>query len=460
MFKKVLIANRGEIAIRVIRALREMGIESVAVYSTADEKAQYVREADEAVCIGGSQSSSSYLNMKNIISAALLTGAQAIHPGYGFLSESPEFAQACEKCNLAFIGPLSNTILLMGNKVNAREVMRKNKIPIIPGSNGAVQNAADALVVAQRVGFPIMLKAVSGGGGKGIRQVNRPEELTSTFMEAKKEAELSFGDGRIYLEKSITPAKHIEVQIICDQFRHVVVFPERDCSMQRAHQKIIEETPCSQITLKERKYLQKIAFKAVKAIKYQNAGTLEFLMDSEHRFYFMEMNTRIQVEHAITEEVAQVDLVKEQIRIAAGQKLSIKQDDVEVHGNAVEARINAEDPLKNFQPQSGKIKKMSLPGGLGIRIESGTNSGDEISPYYDSMIVKIISHATDRLTAIKRLLYALSEFNIDGLTTNCNFLMKLLQDQSFISGEYLNTYIDQKFLQQYINATKEENKND
>ncbi|MDF7669180.1 acetyl-CoA carboxylase biotin carboxylase subunit [Lactobacillus sp. ESL0703] len=458
MFEKVLIANRGEIAIRVIRALREMGIKSVAVYSTADKDAQHVKEADEAVCIGAPQPADSYLKMENIVSAAILTGATAIHPGYGFLSESPEFAQLCEKCHLTFIGPKSETIALMGNKANAREAMRQHQVPVIPGSQGFVKDSDAALAVAKEVGFPVMLKAVAGGGGKGIRQVNKPEDLPNAFAQAQEEARLSFGDGRMYVEKIISPAKHIEVQIIGDQNGHVVALPERDCSMQRNHQKVIEETPCSQINDNERAYLQEIAIKAVKAIKYENVGTIEFLMDPDHHFYFMEMNTRIQVEHSITEEVAHVDLVKEQIKIAAGMDLIITQDQVKVHGAAIEARINAENPAKNFQPQAGTIKQMSLPGGLGIRIESGVNSGDTVSPFYDSMIIKIIAHATDRPLAIRRLIDALNEFQVTGLTTNRSFLVKLLQDKVFNDGNYLITYLDQTFLSQYIEEAQKEDK--
>ncbi|WEV37153.1 acetyl-CoA carboxylase biotin carboxylase subunit [Lactobacillus sp. ESL0677] len=458
MFKKVLIANRGEIAIRVIRALREMGIKSVAVYSTADKNAQHVKEADEAVCIGGPQPADSYLKMENIVSAAILTGATAIHPGYGFLSESPEFAQLCEKCHLTFIGPKSETISLMGNKANAREAMRQNNVPVIPGSQGFVKDSKAALEVARSVGFPVMLKAVAGGGGKGIRQVIKPEDLPNAFAEAQEEARLSFGDGRMYVEKIISPAKHIEVQIIGDKNGNAVALPERDCSMQRNHQKVIEETPCAQITATERRYLQQIALKAVKAIKYENVGTIEFLMDPEHHFYFMEMNTRIQVEHSITEEVAHIDLVKAQIKIAAGQDLQIKQEQIKVHGAAIEARINAEDPVTNFRPQAGTIKQMALPGGLGIRIESGVNSGDIVSPFYDSMIIKIIAHAETRSLAIRRLIDALNEFQVTGLTTNRSFLVKLLEDPVFNDGNYLITYLDQTFLPQYIKEARKEDK--
>lgn len=456
MFKKVLIANRGEIAIRVIRALREMEIKSVAVYSTGDKNAQYVKEADEAICVGGSQPAKSYLNMENIISAALLTGAEAIHPGYGFLSESADFAEACEKCHLVFIGPKSATVSLMGNKANARNAMQEYDIPVIPGSHGYAQSVEAALAVAREVGFPVLLKAVAGGGGKGIRQVTTEVEMKSAFIQAQAEAKLSFGDGRMYVEKIISPAKHIEVQIMADKSGHVLALPERDCSMQHNHQKVIEETPCSQITASERKYLQGIAVKAAQAIKYDNIGTIEFLMDPEHHFYFMEMNTRIQVEHSITEEVSELDLVKAQIRIAAGEDLVIKQNQVVVHGAAIEARINAEDPKKNFQPQAGKIKQMLLPGGLGSRIESGINIGDSVSPFYDSMIIKIIAHAENRQLAVRRLSDALEEFALTGLTTNREFLLRLLNDQSFRQGDYLITYLDQEFLPRYLAGSTEE----
>ncbi|UQS84223.1 acetyl-CoA carboxylase biotin carboxylase subunit [Bombilactobacillus thymidiniphilus] len=449
MFDKVLIANRGEIAIRVMRALRELGISSVAVYSTADKDAQHVREADEAVCIGSAQPAASYLNMQNIVSAALLTGAQAIHPGYGFLSESEEFAQLCEECHLTFIGPKSQTISLMGNKANARMTMQQNHVPVIPGSEGFVQNSQEALQIAQEVGFPVMIKAAAGGGGKGIRKVTCAEDLADAFLQAQEEAQLSFGDNRMYLEKVISPAKHIEVQVLADQNGHAVALPERDCSLQRRQQKVIEETPCSVIQDDERQNLQEVALRAVKAINYENVGTIEFLMDPQHNFYFMEMNTRIQVEHSITEEVSQVDLIKEQINIAAGQNLSLTQADVRIHGTAIEARINAEDPLHGFRPQAGHIQQMTLPGGLGIRLESGVTSGDNVSPFYDSMIIKIIAHATNRKLVLRRIIDALNEFEIQGLTTNREFLVALLKQPIVQQGEYLTNYIDKEFLPLY-----------
>ncbi|UQS82050.1 acetyl-CoA carboxylase biotin carboxylase subunit [Bombilactobacillus folatiphilus] len=455
MLNKVLIANRGEIAVRIIRALRELNIASVAVYSTADKDAQHVKEADEAICIGSAQPASSYLNMQNIVSAALLTGAQAIHPGYGFLSESDEFAQLCTECHLIFIGPSAQTIALMGNKANARITMQQNDVPVIPGSDGFVKDADEALVVAKKVGFPVMLKAAAGGGGKGIRKVYEPKDLKASFIQAQEEAQLSFGDSHMYLEKIISPAKHIEVQIMADQAGHVVALPERDCSLQRRQQKVLEETPCVAINEQERQHLQQLAIRAVQAIHYENVGTIEFLMDPDHHFYFMEMNTRIQVEHSITEEVAQVDLVQEQLKIASGLDLSMQQSDVQIHGHAIEARINAEDPKKNFQPQAGQVQQMAWPGGLGIRIESGIISGDTVSPFYDSMIIKIIASGPNRDLVLRRMLNALREFKITGITTNREFLMTLLQQKQVQQGGYLTTYIDREFLPAYLATDKE-----
>ncbi|MBA1393236.1 ATP-grasp domain-containing protein, partial [Lactobacillus sp. XV13L] len=381
MFTKVLVANRGEIALRIIRALREMQIKSVAVYSTADRNARFVQAADDAVCIGGPLPSDSYLNMENIISAAVLTGAQAIHPGYGFLAENAEFAQLCTDCQLKFIGPDPKILSLMGNKANARTTMQAHHVPVIPGSTGFVENYNQANKIAQQVGFPVMLKAVAGGGGKGIRKVQCLEDLPNAFTSAQKEAQLSFGDQRMYLEKVISPAKHIEIQVIGDQFQNVVAFPERDCSLQRKQQKVIEESPCALIDSKQRQKIQQIVIKALQEIGYQNAGTVEFLLDDKQNFYFMEMNTRIQVEHPITEEVTGIDLIKAQIKVAAGERLDFNQEDIILNGAAIEARINAEDPQYDFRPQAGLISQLNLPGGLGIRLESAVKSGDQISPY-------------------------------------------------------------------------------
>lgn len=449
MFRKVLIANRGEVAVRIIRALRELGIQSVAVYSTADADAQHVKLADEAVCVGGPQPADSYLNMQNIVSAAILTGAEAIHPGYGFLSENEEFAELCETCQIAFIGPKPETIQLMGNKANARIQMQANDVPVIPGSTGFLKDVDDALATAEKVGYPVMLKAASGGGGKGIRKVLTPDQLKPAYDEATKEAQLSFGDSRMYLEKIVSPAKHIEVQVFADDSGHVVAFPERDCSLQRNQQKVMEESPCAIMTPAERQRVQTIAIRAAKAIGYRNTGTIEFLMNQNHEFYFMEMNTRIQVEHPITEAVTGVDLVKEQIRVAAGETLSFTQADLTIHGAAIEARVNAEDPALDFMPQAGLVKQLRLPGGPGIRVDSGIASGDQITPFYDSMVVKLIAHADTRDEAFAKLREALAEFEMDGIASNQLFLSALLDDLVVKQGEATTNYIMTTFLPEF-----------
>ncbi|GAX02727.1 acetyl-CoA carboxylase, biotin carboxylase subunit [Secundilactobacillus pentosiphilus] len=449
MFKKVLIANRGEIAVRIIRALRELNVSSVAVYSTADADAQYVNLADEAVCIGGPQPADSYLNMQNIVSAAVLTGAEAIHPGYGFLSENEEFAELCETCHITFIGPKPATISLMGNKANARAQMQAGNVPVIPGSTGFLKDEADAVKVASEVGYPVMLKAASGGGGKGIRRVKNEGEMREAYQSATKEAQLSFGDQRMYLEKIIAPAKHIEVQVFADQFGHVTAFPERDCSLQRRQQKVLELSPCPVMNEQERQELQAIAIRATKTIKYLNTGTIEFLMDSNHHFYFMEMNTRIQVEHPITEAVSGIDLVKEQVRVASGEALSFEQADLKPHGFAVEARVNAEDPAMDFMPQAGVVKQLKLPGGPGIRVDSGIQAGDMISPFYDSMIVKIIAHANTYHEALKKLIEALDEFELDGIAANQSFLEALLADPVVQQGTATTDYVTKQFMSKF-----------
>lgn len=454
MFSKVLVANRGEIAVSIIHELHELGIKAVAVYSTADINAQHVKIADEAVCIGKPEPNESYLNMKNIISAAILSGSDAIHPGYGFLSENPLFAKLCADSHIVFIGPKPESIELLGNKANAREEIKLNGIPIIPGYNKSVENIDVARRVAKKIGYPIMIKAVAGGGGKGIRKVYNEEDLQIAFNQAQEEAKLSFGDNRLYIEKLISPAKHIEVQIIADRFGNVVAFPERDCSMQRNHQKVVEETPCTQISEEERKKLQRLTIKAIKALKYESVGTVEYLRDTNHNFYFMEMNTRIQVEHSITEEISKFNLIKEQIKIAEGEQLCISQEKIKIQGSAIEVRINAENPSKNFQPESGLIQRIVFPAGSGIRIESGVTSGDRISPYYDSMIVKIISHAPSRNLAINKMINALKEFELSGLTTNKNFLISLLNSSKFMNATYLTTFIDLEFLPDFLKRDK------
>ena len=404
MFSKVLVANRGEIAVRIIRSLKELGIKSVAIYSTVDRESLHVQLADEAVCVGTARPQDSYLNMKNILAAAIGTGAEAIHPGFGFLSENSQFVEMCEAVGITFIGPNSEIIDLMGNKANAREQMQKSGVPVIPGSEGFIETVEEAKEVANKVGYPVLLKAAAGGGGKGIRKVNDDNELTSLFEEAKREAQVSFGDKRMYLEKIMTNVKHIEVQIFRDKQGNVVYFPERDCSVQRNKQKMIEESPCLLITEEQRKELGNIAIKAANAINYVNTGTIEFLMDDQHNFYFMEMNTRIQVEHTVTEMVTGIDLVKAQVKVASGENLPFSQDDIQINGSAIECRINAEDPSKNFMPQVGKVRYLYFPvGNLGMRIDSDLYAGWEITPFYDSMIAKVISLGQDRHEAIEKV---------------------------------------------------------
>ena len=419
MFSKVLVANRGEIAVRIIRSLKELGIKSVAIYSTVDRESLHVQLADEAVCVGTARPQDSYLNIKNILAAAIGTGAEAIHPGFGFLSENSQFVEMCEAVGITFIGPNSEIIDLMGNKANAREQMQKNGVPVIPGSEGFIETVEEAKEVANKVGYPVLLKAAAGGGGKGIRKVNDDNELTSLFEEAKREAQVSFGDKRMYLEKIMTNVKHIEVQIFRDKQGNVVYFPERDCSVQRNKQKMIEESPCLLITEEQRKELGNIAIKAANAINYVNTGTIEFLMDSQHNFYFMEMNTRIQVEHTVTEMVTGIDLVKAQVKVASGERLPFNQNDIQINGSAIECRINAEDPSKNFMPQVGKVRYLYFPvGNLGMRIDSDLYAGWEITPFYDSMIAKVISLGQDRHEAIQKVKRLLSEMLITGEKTN------------------------------------------
>lgn len=455
MFSKVLVANRGEIAVRIIRSLKELGIKSVAIYSTIDRESLHVQLADEAVCVGTARPQDSYLNMKNILAAAIGTGAEAIHPGFGFLSENSQFVEMCEAVGITFIGPNSEIIDLMGNKANAREQMQKSGVPVIPGSEGFIETVEEAKEVANKVGYPVLLKAAAGGGGKGIRKVNDDNELTSLFEEAKREAQVSFGDKRMYLEKIMTNVKHIEVQIFRDKQGNVVYFPERDCSVQRNKQKMIEESPCLLITEEQRKELGNIAIKAANAINYVNTGTIEFLMDSQHNFYFMEMNTRIQVEHTVTEMVTGIDLVKAQVKVASGERLPFNQNNIQINGSAIECRINAEDPSKNFMPQVGKVRYLYFPvGNLGMRIDSDLYAGWEITPFYDSMIAKVISLGQDRHEAIEKVKRLLSEMLITGVKTNQSFYLDILKDKNFLDGKVTTEYLEQNFLPKW----KEEHK--
>lgn len=447
MFAKVLVANRGEIAVRIIRSLREQGIKAVAIYSTADRDSLHVQLADEAVCVGGPRPQDSYLNMKNILAAAIGTGAQAIHPGFGFLSENATFAQMCDAVGITFIGPKAAMIDLMGNKEHAREQMQKAGVPVIPGSDGYVQDAQTALAVANKIGYPILLKAAAGGGGKGIRKIEQASDLEKAFSEAQAEARVSFNDDRMYLEKIMENVKHIEVQVFRDRFGNAVYFPERDCSLQRNKQKVIEESPCSLISEDKRRELGKIAVRAVNGIDYLNTGTLEFLMDQDQNFYFMEMNTRIQVEHTVTEMVTGIDLVKAQLVVAAGEALPFTQADIKAQGVAIECRINAEDPKRGFFPSTGKVTYLYLPvGNLGMRIDTALYPGVTVSPYYDSMVAKVIAHGNDRQEAISRLKRLLNEMVITGITTNQNFHLAILNDPVFNEATFTTNYLEQEFL--------------
>ncbi|MCD8018140.1 MAG: acetyl-CoA carboxylase biotin carboxylase subunit [Clostridiales bacterium] len=443
MIRKILIANRGEIAIRIIRACREMGIETVAVYSEADRDALHAQLADEAVCIGPATAKDSYLNMEQIISATILTGADAVHPGYGFLSENSRFAEHCEACNITFIGPDSKTMAKLGNKAMARKTMVEAGVPVIPGSDESITDSKQALAVAKEIGFPVIIKAVLGGGGKGMRVAHFAEEFEKEFLTAQKESSQAFGDNHMYLEHYVENPHHIEFQILADHYGNVIHLGERDCSIQRNHQKMIEESPSSIIDDKLRKKMGKAAVKAAKAAGYTNAGTIEFLLEDNENFYFMEMNTRIQVEHPVTEWVTGVDLIKEQIRIASGRHLSYTQNDVQMTGHAIECRINAEDPKHNFHPCPGKITDMYLPGGKGIRLDSAIYSGCTVSPYYDSMIAKLIVFAKNRKEAIAKMHSALGEVIIEGVTTNIDFLYDIMERDDYQEGDITISYMDQ-----------------
>ena len=448
MFSKILIANRGEIAIRIIRACRELGIRTVAVCSEADRSALHAQIAAECVCIGPAPTKDSYLNMRAILSACRITGAQAIHPGFGFLSENAAFARMCRRCGIVFIGPSPEAIERMGDKAQARETMKAAGVPVIPGSDGVVADLEQARQEGERIGYPVMVKASAGGGGRGIRLVRSPEELEDAFYNARQEALSFFGDDRLYMEKFVENPHHVEVQILADRMGNIVHLGERDCSIQRRNQKVLEEAPCPSplMTPQLREKMGEAAKKAARAAEYENAGTIEFLLDKNGQFYFMEMNTRIQVEHPITEMITGVDIVKEQLRIACGEPLSFTQDQVHISGHAIECRINAENPAKDFRPCPGRINALYVPGGPGVRIDSAMYAGYTIPPYYDSMIAKLIVHAPTRQEAIHKMRWALAEFLVEGVDTNIDFQLNLLKDKEFESAEYDNGFLSRRDL--------------
>lgn len=436
MFHRICIANRGEIAVRIIRSCREMNIETVAVYSTADADAMHVRMATQAVCIGPAKSADSYLNSKNILTAALMTGCEAIHPGFGFLSENSEFARLCEKCGLVFIGPKADVIDQMGNKAAARKCMMKQNVPVVPGSKKPVDTVQEAMEIATEVGFPVLLKASLGGGGRGMRRVDTPDELPDKWNEARAEAKACFGDQEMYVEKLILNPKHVEFQILADEFGNVIHLGERDCSIQRKNQKLMEESPCMLLTQENRHKMGDAAVAAARAAGYTGAGTVEFVLDGEGNFYFIEMNTRIQVEHPVTEMVTGVDLIKEQIRIAFHQPLKLKQEEIRFQGHAIECRINAENPQAGFAPNAGKVTFLHLPGGPGVRVDTALYQDYQTSPFYDSMMAKVIVHAPTRLDAIRKMRRALEELVIEGITTTGDFEYLVLHHPDYIEGKY------------------------
>ncbi|MDD4237837.1 MAG: acetyl-CoA carboxylase biotin carboxylase subunit [Desulfotomaculaceae bacterium] len=446
MFKKILIANRGEIALRILRACREMNISTVAVFSEADHESLHVLWADESYCIGPAASAKSYLNATNIISAAVVSGADAIHPGYGFLSENPDFAEACASCGINFIGPSSRAIQQLGSKALARDTMVKVGVPVIPGSEGALKDNAQALGLAQRIGYPVIIKASAGGGGRGMRVVQCEEELEEAINMAKTESLAAFGNDEIYMEKYVEEPRHIEFQILGDKHGNLIHLGERDCSIQRRNQKMIEEAPSVALSPKLREEMGQMAVRAARAVGYYSAGTVEFLLDKNFDYYFMEMNTRIQVEHPVTEMVNGIDLIKEQIRIAAGEKLEMSQEQVSIQGHAIECRINAEDPSKNFMPNSGKIASYLVPGGPGVRVDSAVYSGYSIPPFYDSMVGKLIVWGKDRDEAIARMQRALQEFVIQGINTTIPFHQRVFRNAFFRRGEIYTNFIQRRIL--------------
>ena len=449
MFNKILIANRGEIAIRIIRACRELGVKTVAVYSTADKTALHAQIADEAVCIGPAPSKDSYPNSKALLAACEITGAQAIHPGFGFLSENSHFVRLCDKCGIKFIGPGADAMDAMGDKANAKKTMIENDVPVVPGSDGVVETLEEAQEIAAKIGYPIMVKASAGGGGRGIRLVEKPEELEAAMTAAKQEAKQFFANDDIYIEKFIVNPRHVEIQLLADEHGNVIYLGERDCSLQRRNQKVLEESPSPIMTEELRRRMGEAAVRAAKACGYANAGTVEFLVDKDLNFYFMEMNARIQVEHPVTEMVTGVDLVKAQINIAAGLPLQYKQEDIKLTGHVIECRINAEEPKNNFRPCPGKIKSIHMPGGFGVRIDTAVYQGYEIPPYYDSMIAKVLVKGEDRKEAIQKMKVALSEFLIEGINTNIDFQLNLLRDEDVESGNFDIGFLNRKDLTNY-----------
>lgn len=441
MFKKVLVANRGEIALRVIRACKELGIKTVAIHSEADANSLHVRAADERICVGPAEAALSYRNIPNVLSAAEITGADAIHPGYGFLSENAHFAEVCESIGIKFIGPTSENIALMGDKAKAREIVMRRGLPVTPGSPGELKSEQEAREAATKIGYPVIIKAAAGGGGRGMRVVNTAEELGRAFQAAQAEAKSTFGNDSVYLERYFLEPRHIEVQVVADHRGHVVHLGERDCSIQRRHQKLVEETPSPAVDEKLRREIGRVAVEAVKAVHYRNVGTVEFLLDKDRNFFFMEVNTRIQVEHPITEMVTGVDLIKEQIKLADGQALSFKQQDINLCGHSLECRINAEDPDK-FTPSPGLVTKYSPPGGFGVRVDSAMESGVMVAPHYDSMIAKVITHGRDRQESIARMRRALDEFVIEGIKTTIPLHKRILSDPDFQKGHVSTTFLE------------------
>lgn len=448
MFKKILIANRGEIAVRVIRACRELGVKTVAVYSTADKNALHAQIADEAICIGPPATKDSYLNTKALIAACEVTGAQAIHPGFGFLSENSAFVRLCDKCGIKWIGPTAEAMDAMGDKANAKKTMIAAGVPVVPGSDGIINGVEDGRKVAEEIGYPVMVKASAGGGGRGIRLVNSADELENAITAAQQEALQFFGNDEVYIEKFIVNPRHVEIQLLADEFGNVIYLGERDCSCQRRNQKVLEESPSPIMTDDLRERMGEAAVRAAKACGYHNAGTVEFLVDKDRNFYFMEMNARIQVEHPVTEMVTGIDLIRAQLKIAAGEKLEYTQDDVHLSGHVIECRVNAEDPRKNFRPCPGKIKSIHSPGGFNVRIDTAVYQGYEIPPYYDSMIAKVIVKGNNRREAIQKMRVALSEFLIEGIVTNIDFQLNLLRDEDFESGNIDIGFLNRKDLTQ------------